>query len=357
MLKKLTGPGLFRLFLALVVFVHHNTRLHVGNSAVYVFFCLSGFWIYKMYLGRYSATRQRYLTYIVSRAWRLMPTFWLVSMLTLFFLYIEGSLAVYLNGPNRIHLIISSLFIFGYDSLSLRPVGPAWSLDVEAQFYLIAPFIAVFIVRRKAWAGWFLLAIAFVSLASALMQVKLSLLRYLVFFVMGMTAAAAGWRPSWKVALAFLATAAGLILLCVASPWRGILMGGAHPGAFSMYGPHANVMLGILGAPYAIYTTRQKGFSADGMFADLSYIVYMLHWAAAIWLGSQRGDMAHKLASLAVAWIAVIGLSFVIWKVYDHPINRMRSRWVSGRKKTVTMALNPAASAEAGTGAFLVKQQ
>jgi hypothetical protein len=42
MLKKITGPGLFRLFLALLVYVNHATRLQVGIGAVMVFFCLSG---------------------------------------------------------------------------------------------------------------------------------------------------------------------------------------------------------------------------------------------------------------------------------------------------------------------------
>ena len=50
MLSKFTGPGLFRLFLALAVFATHTTRIGFGASAVQIFFCLSGYWIYTMYV-------------------------------------------------------------------------------------------------------------------------------------------------------------------------------------------------------------------------------------------------------------------------------------------------------------------
>ncbi|MGA2674318.1 MAG: acyltransferase [Terracidiphilus sp.] len=336
MLKRITGPGLFRLFLALMVFVHHVTRFAVGGSAVLVFFCLSGFWIYKMYTGRYSATRQPYLTYIVSRAWRLLPTFWLVTAITLLFLYFHGTLASYLDGPDRIHCIVSNLFILGYSTMREQPVGSAWSLDIEMQFYLIAPFIAVYLARRKAVAAWFLLAIAAASLASFLLHNPVTLVSYLVFFVVGMTAASVDWRPSGRLVIFFLGAIALAVVLCLASPWRGILLVGEHPGPLSIYTRHANVALALLTMPYAIYTTRQKGFRADGMFADLSYIVYLLHWTAFMWIASHPGGMLHRIAYMAVAWVLVSGLSLVIWKFYDHPINLMRSRWVSGRKKGAT---------------------
>jgi peptidoglycan/LPS O-acetylase OafA/YrhL len=70
------------------------------------------------------------------------------------------------------------------------------------------------------------------------------------------------------------------------------------------------------------------------MFADLSYIVYLLHWVGAMWINSHLGSTVHRLAYMAAGWVLVIGASILIWKFYDHPINRMRSRWVSTRKIT-----------------------
>ena len=81
--RALSGPGAFRLILASLVFVHHTSRLAIGPAAVYLFFCLSGFWIYRMWNGRYSKTVNPYLTYLISRLWRLLPTFLLVSGLAI----------------------------------------------------------------------------------------------------------------------------------------------------------------------------------------------------------------------------------------------------------------------------------
>jgi len=315
-----------------MVFVYHTSRFAVGTSAVYIFFCLSGFWIYKMYTGRYSATRQPLLTYAVSRLWRLLPTFWLITLLTFIFLYFNGTLVFYWNEVNKIHFIVSNIIIFGYQTLYKLPIDPAWSLDIELQFYVIAPFLAILFALKKVKVGWLLLAFAAISVIASLTHNPVALLDFLVYFVIGMAAASSNWQPSGKFVLISVGAAALLLALCLVSPWRGILLVGAHPGPLATYNPHLEVVLALLAVPYAIFTTRQEGFAADGMFADLSYIIYLLHWSATIWINSHGGTVFHRLINMAMGWITVICVSILIWKVYDRPINRMRSRWVSKRK-------------------------
>jgi len=336
MLKKITGPGLFRLFLALLVFMQHISRFSVGSYAVYVFFCLSGFWIYKMYVGRYAFTRRPYFTYMVSRAWRLLPTFLLISLLALLYIFAERLPEFNWqswSGPNKAHFILSNLFILGYNSLQQKLLVPAWSLDIEMQFYLVAPLIVLLLARRRVSPVWAILMAAAISLTCFLLGNQVELGSYLVFFVIGMAAASADWRPSSGQAFASLGVIALLTAGCLVSPWRGILLVGAHPGPLAVFSPRANVILALLTVPYAIYTTGQKGFRADGMFADLSYVVYLFHWIATMWIYEHPGRLAYRITSLGVACGLVLGFSFIIWKFYDHPINRMRSRWVSGRKK------------------------
>lgn len=112
-------------------------------------------------------------------------------------------------------------------------------------------------------------------------------------------------------------------------------MVGAHPGPLAMYAPHANVVLALLAMPYAIYTTRQNGFGKDTVFADLSYVVYLLHWPTTLWLDNYRGDTLHRLAVIGLASTLLMVVSYFIWKLYDYPINRLRSRWVNSRKIVV----------------------
>jgi len=305
------------------------SRFAVGNAAVYVFFCLSGFWVYSMYTGRYSKTRMPYLTYLVSRLWRLLPTFWLVTLLTFLLIYPDGTLAGYWQRDGAAHFLLSNFLIFGYYFLPDQAIVPAWSLDIEMQFYLIAPLIAILLVRRKLSALLVLLAAAVISVASVWSGNRIPMAGFLVFFVFGMVAASVRWHPSGRL----VAICLGLVGLatagCIASPWRGILLVGSHSGPLAVFTPHANVVLALLVLPYAIYTTRQKGFSMDGMFGDLSYVVYLLHWYACnFWIQAHLG---HRFSAAVVGWIAVSMLAWVIWRFYDHPINRMRSRWVSAR--------------------------
>jgi peptidoglycan/LPS O-acetylase OafA/YrhL len=69
------GSGLFRLFLASLVVLHHSFPLRLGAWAVYAFFILSGFWICQMWFRKYSQTRTPFLTFLVSRWWRLAPVY------------------------------------------------------------------------------------------------------------------------------------------------------------------------------------------------------------------------------------------------------------------------------------------
>src|SRR5258708_30697561 len=81
--KSLLSPGGVRLFLAMVVVVHHSLPLRAGSWAVDVFFVLSGYWITRMWNTRYRQTRIPYITFLVSRWWRLAPGFLVCTLLAL----------------------------------------------------------------------------------------------------------------------------------------------------------------------------------------------------------------------------------------------------------------------------------
>jgi len=337
MANKLTGPGLFRLFLALLVFFNHASRFQIGIGAVFVFFCLSGYWICRMYRGRYAGTRQPYLTYLVSRAWRLLPTFLLLTVIALLFLWVHGNLADYWAKSNHLHFVLSNLFILGYQSLPLKPLVPAWSLDIEMQFYLIAPLLVAFLTWRKVPPALLLFAAFIVSPLSMIWLGPACLGSYIFFFLSGMVVASSNWKPSPRVAALSFGGVALLIVICMASPYRGVLLAGRHPGPLAVYSIWANYVLALCMIPYAMFTTEQKGFRLDGMFADLSYIVYLLHWTVVQWMSDHLGP--HRFLYAATGTVFLMVASVIIWKYYDHPINKLRSAWVSHRKKSVVEVL------------------
>ncbi len=343
MFRKLTGPGLLRLLLAEIVFVHHLSRFAFGKTAVYVFFSLSGFWIYQMYTRRYSKARSPYFTYLISRLWRLLPTFLLISMLAIIFIGLQGRLPDVLQRDGAAGLVLSSLFIFGYSQLPHQPLGPAWSLDIEMQFYLIAPVLALALQKlSRRMTALLLLGVALITGLDVFFWNQQFVFGYLIFFVIGMAAASLQWKPSGRLAFTALGIMAIALIVCLCSPWRSIFLLGAHLSPLAVYNPIANIILAFFIFPYAIYTTRQKGFSMDGMFGDLSYVIYLLHWIGVLWLLRfiAAGPVQRGLQT-ALTWVAVTVISWVIWKFYDHPINRLRSNWVAGRLKPAEQ--NPAA--------------
>src|SRR5258708_13297126 len=90
--KSLLSPGGVRLFLAMVVVVHHSLPLRAGSWAVDVFFVLSGYWITRMWNTRYRQTRIPYITFLVTRWWRLAPVFLVCTVLAF------GSTSFFLHG-------------------------------------------------------------------------------------------------------------------------------------------------------------------------------------------------------------------------------------------------------------------
>jgi peptidoglycan/LPS O-acetylase OafA/YrhL len=136
-----------------------------------------------------------------------------------------------------------------------------------------------------------------------------------------------------------------LIGACLASPIRGVLLAGRHPSPLaSTYAAWTNYVLALCLIPYALYTTNQKGFRLDGMFADMSYIVYLLHPTVLLWMNDHLGR--DRILYDVIGTTFLLLASVAIWQYYDRPINRIRSRWVNSRKKPVKspvdLSLEPA---------------
>ena len=323
-------PGAFRLFLAMLVFVHHFSGFALGSFAVYVFFQLSGFWVQRMWTSRYVGTNQPYATYLISRLWRLAPNMLLVSALAVPVLLIIGVPSDQLFSSGFSQLIISTSFLVGYAWLNYLPVGSAWSLDVEMQFYLIAPILIAALVRFGIWRP--LLLSGLITICFSQFSLPPTLPKYLVFFIIGAIAAHINWRPSNRMAK----LSAGLVVVIVIgifnSPVRDILIGGASPGPNHFLNPEFNALLAVLAVPYAIYTTSRSSDSDDRMLADLSYIIYLLHWVAMQWFFTISGSFLHRLPSAALCFVIVPLVALGIWRWFDFPLNKARGRWVNKRQ-------------------------
>jgi len=164
-----------------------------GTVGVFLFFAISGFilalpFAKNMYMGR---TQRPYKSYIQKRLFRIEPPY--VFWMTVFFITLVISsnasfteqLGHYLASLFYLHNIIFSEYS------TINPV--AWSLEVELQFYLLAPFLvkAIFSISNDRLRRMAMMAILtiypFIENVLHLheMPFKASLLGYFDFFLIG----------------------------------------------------------------------------------------------------------------------------------------------------------------------------
>jgi len=322
---KLASPGAFRLTLAFAVFLHHTTNFNLGLPAVLIFFVLSGYWVATMWSNTYSKTAWAYLTYLVSRVWRLTPVFALCSAISWALLYWRGDAPDAVGGVA--HQLLSNVMILGYNSLSYQANVPAWSLDMEMQFYLIAPVI-IFLLSRNIF---FLGLCAFVTIAAQKLGGAVTVAPFVLFFGIGVASACGGLQPSRKLAYGSLFATLAVLIFGAATLAKSVLLDPSHPAPLA-FGSTTNLLIAMLMVPWALYTTRQRGGAHDRMFGDLSYIFYLLHWSVIGALKTGEGSYVERLVLCSEALVLIFAVSYLIWRLFDHPINKLRAAWVSGRR-------------------------
>ena len=339
-------PGAFRLILALVVFVNHTLPIQLGSCAVYIFFMLSGYWVHEMWFREYRFTNRPVLVFFVSRLWRLLPMYYVVLLILVSVRSIGGqhpfpwqhSLTV-----QALHFYFSHALLFFYAMLDpeLRTFLPVWSLDIEMQFYAVAPLLFICMSAGADRCRTMLVTLVssvgllvFLGFYEGLRAQAGFLPMYLLFFMVGVRTAQRKWRPSEATALSGSAIAGFCVVVCLAlASLRPLLIQGSFSGWLSIYNPAANVVLALLMAPYAMATVHQSGVlprSLDRHLSNLTYDIYLLHWPAAVALLQFAGDLStyQRLPLVILAWIAVPCASVALYILLDRPIDRQRARFV-----------------------------
>lgn len=163
----------------------------VLNIGVPLFFVISGFILALPFAEAYRNLRKpvSLKKYFLRRVTRLEPPYFL-ALLLLFFLKIAAGKGTALSlWP---HLMASLFYV--HNPIYGRPSDinfVAWSLEIEVQFYILAPVLALVFAIQNSFARRSLLA-ALVTLSSAVSQaiadharLQLTLLGYAQYFLVG----------------------------------------------------------------------------------------------------------------------------------------------------------------------------
>ena len=310
--------------------VSHLSNLEIGRPAVFAFFALSGYWVTRMYVEKYSKFTDLSVFY-ASRALRIFLPF-LAAYLAFFIL------DAVIHGQADFSKLFG-LAIFGIASTQNDVLGISWSLDIELQFYLLVPLI-VFLSHmtynaRLAGIGIFgismlLLPIGWIlQLQSGLWTV----FAYLPSFAIGVWIYLSGWKPSKRVA--YLSAACFALIGIAVWGWADtrplLLKDTPSPFHEDWFGMAWTAIL----APFYAYNVRQRSSHLDRHYGNLSYALYITHWPTIAIFSEFSGPIGSWDKPLVLIIVAVVGVAF--YKIVEVPSEIFRASIVtrlSARKQT-----------------------
>jgi peptidoglycan/LPS O-acetylase OafA/YrhL len=337
---------------------------------VTLFFTLSGFLLYRPFAaaimrGEHLPSVRRYLR---NRALRILPAYWVI----LLFVALALEAALVAPGSDRIGalddpsvLARDALLVQGYDrGTLLTGIGPAWSLAVEAVFYLALPLLVLlaWVLGKQA--------------ASRAGRRLAALVPALVVFAVGVSGKVlgavgvtdgSGWDGTWHsvlersfwgqadlftfgilVAVLRVDAEDGLLRLprwWRAGVWAAVLLvalgtlkltrtGHLHPYAYETLMALACGLLLVLvvvpgsrpGAPGLLRFLESRPLVATGV---ISYSIFLWHEPVVRWLQSQGLTLSGAggfFLNLAVLGTVVWLLSALTYRYVELPALRRKGR-------------------------------
>ncbi|TSE23830.1 acyltransferase family protein [Tepidimonas aquatica] len=302
--------GSLRLLLALLVALSHvgvSVRgYHLGVPAVVVFLLLSGYVVAAMLHGAPA-----WRAFWAERALRLLPPYYTAAALGVGVWLLSGAAIPFFSGAGQPALWLAALAIIPLNYATLwpvldtfTPVPPAWSLGLEIQFYLLAPWLLA--APRRAALAW--AASAAVGAAAQLGLLPSDAFGYrllvgnLYIFLSG---AALYWVQHGPAANAARWRAALYLT------WAGVAVVAAATAALGRWGTPfvAEVAVGyLLGLPLVAALARLSRRRWDDALAHLAYPLFLVHFAA-LWALQGAGRQPSPQAPLALAAYLCLALA------------------------------------------------
>lgn len=327
--------GIWRWILAISVLLGHvgygqteRGSVPVGWYAVYSFFVLSGYLMTVVLKERYGFSANGLGRYGLNRALRLLPPYWIVLLLSAVLLHRGDFAGIPVNPPHQIMALpenalewISGIFLFGQhcDEIAHRIVPVAWTLHVEALYYILIPLAA----RSRFGANLWLLA----SIGYAGYKFSVGETGDIYATTLGATLAfSAGSAIAWNADLLrpsarFAAVAAPLaIVLWLLISFYGILyIDPLGAGFLLTFGLTILIQICCAG----LQTSNRWALQLDRALGNLSYPLYLIHYQVLLLLYPQ------SLKSL-VLYLAIVHLlsALLFWTV-ERPIEAIRMRFKS----------------------------
>jgi peptidoglycan/LPS O-acetylase OafA/YrhL len=328
--------GLRAIAVGIVVLFHARLGLFPGGyTGVDVFFVISGFLISTIIWRELQAGKFTFAGFYERRVRRIFPALAVVMLVTL----VVGALTMApqdyatLGKSARATAAFYSNFFFnsqfGYfmPGAETQPLLHTWSLAVEEQFYLVAPFFLILLARMPATYRIPLFLILFavsltISSIGAFGESKgaFYLPHSRAFELMFGMALVIGLAPQWRNETVREAAAfAGLAMIAVAAfaysdstPFPGLAAAVPCLGTMLLISTATN-------KPTMV--SRALSVAPMVMTGKISYSLYLWHWPLFVFAEYQYGERLPVAYSLGLIALAV-ALSLLTYYFVEQPARR-----------------------------------
>jgi len=268
--------GTFRCLLAWLVVIGHTHNypfaIDSGIIAVSVFFFISGYLMPLAFESNYkfSSLYLRVKNYALNRILRIYPIYWACLILVILKYAFGGN---YFS--SNIDVYIQNFLLFGLNQSKfwgqyLRFNNPAWSLDVELQYYILVPFLLIAWRKQRVitiigLTIFSMLSFYLLAAPTSLVDIDRSLLAWSCLFFLGFFYFQSG---SLQSIFRKKSITALLVIVCSIS-------------SFFLKEEFRTVVLVagmICVASYLLILQKERRFGhLDNILGELSYPVYIFH--------------------------------------------------------------------------------
>lgn len=301
--------------------------LNNGEASVQIFFGLSGFIISYAFARGYAKGRSLSLkNFYLRRLVRIEPPYFIISTLFLLLYLLKGWHHIHYYGP---HYLASIFYVHNLVFPRINGLNDVtWTLEVEIQFYLLAPLLChVFRLKQGLRTGIMIAATTILIILPYYFKPHfVSLYNYAGYFLVGMLIAdltvngkAFLERFKWPVRIL---TAVSLYTLLFGSymPWNIYMM---STGVILFF-----VGYGVLNIPF------WKRFFSFGIFpvlGGMSYSIYLFHNLFITFLflyGVYIPGKSIAMLLLNMLWIsiAIFVVGAAIFRIFEKPFMNLSAR-------------------------------
>lgn len=335
--------------LAIISVVGYHLQIPYFNNGyvgVDIFFVLSGFLMATNIFSRLKDNSFQLYSFYLSRAQRIFPVYYSVLLTFLLFIFLFFDIKLY---EYSLSAISSALFTsnFYYYLLSgyfqpkseLNLLLHTWSLSLEIQYYLICPFIFIYIYRRCKLISkniiWFLLIILSIGCMWILHRSDHALNFYMLpsrlweFLAGGLLFSLSGkYKPNFSESKTNIIAGVSLLLIV-------LFITGVVPIDKSSW-PNLTTVPIVLMTCSLIFLYQKRTFPKLILIRYLalrSYSIYLWHWPLVVL--SKYFDCFEELSHKTVILLVSLILSELTYKLLER-----KSSSLSSKKLIVIPALS-----------------